>query len=217
MSQEHVTPRQLKDLSQVSELEKASCYLPTIAEVATELGVSRTTVFEHIGALRKKGLIVKTTGKARSLKITASASRLLDSIREQNPVYNSPASREPEGLPLLGNVAAGVPIEAIENAERVSLKDMFGDSDDMFALTVTGDSMIDEGIDTGDVVICKKATQASNGQIVIAIVDDENATLKRFYRESDHVRLEASNSAYDDIKSQNCRIEGIVLGHLRRI
>jgi repressor LexA len=94
---------------------------------------------------------------------------------------------------------------------------MFGDSDDMFALTVTGDSMINEGIDTGDVVICKKATDASNGQIVVAIVDDDSATLKRFYRENDHVRLEASNDAYDDIKSNNCRIEGIVLGHLRRL
>lgn len=151
------------------------------------------------------------------MKLTASANRLLESIRQQNPVYNSPAGRELEGLPLLGNVAAGVPIEAIENAERVSLKDMFGESDDMFALTVTGDSMIDEGIGTGDVVICKKAADASNGQIVVAIVDDENATLKRFYRESDHIRLEASNDAYDDIKSDNCRVEGIVLGHLRRI
>ena len=118
---------------------------------------------------------------------------------------------------MLGKVAAGVPIEAIENAERVSLKDMFGDSDDVFALAVTGDSMIEEGIDTGDVVICKKATNASNGQIVVAIVDDDSATLKRFYRENDHVRLEASNDAYDDIVTQNCRIEGVVLGHLRQI
>ncbi|MCK5565451.1 MAG: transcriptional repressor LexA [Planctomycetes bacterium] len=217
MQQEQITPRQLKVLSQVSELERNNCYLPTIAEVAGELGVSRTTVFEHIGALRKKGLIAKTTGKARSLKITSSANRLLESVRQQNPVYNRPASRELEGLPLLGKVAAGVPIEAIENAERVSLKDMFGDSDDVFALAVTGDSMIEEGIDTGDVVICKKATNASNGQIVVAIVDDDSATLKRFYRENDHVRLEASNDAYDDIVTQNCRIEGVVLGHLRQI
>ena len=217
MSQKQVTPRQLKVLSEVSELERKNCYLPTIGEVAGELGVSRTTVFEHIGALRKKGLIAKTTGKARSLKLTASANRLLESIRQQSGASNSPSSRELEGLPLLGKVAAGVPIEAIENAERVSLKDMFGDSDDVFALAVTGDSMIDEGIDTGDVVICKKATDASNGQIVVAIVDDDSATLKRFYRENDHVRLEASNDAYDDIISNNCRIEGIVLGHLRRL
>lgn len=214
---EQITPRQLKVLKQVSQLEQANCYLPTIAEVATELGVSRTTVFEHIGALRRKGFVAETTGKARSLKLTASANRLLEGVRRQNSVYNNPASRELEGLPLLGRVAAGVPIEAIENTERVSLKDMFGDSDDMFALTVSGDSMIDEGIDSGDVVVCKKATQANNGQIVVAIVDDENATLKRFYRENDHVRLEAANDSYDDIISDNCRIEGIVLGHLRRI
>ena len=94
---------------------------------------------------------------------------------------------------------------------------MFGSGDGVFALEVSGDSMIDEGINTGDVVICKKATEARNGQMVVAIVDDENATLKRFYKEDTHARLEASNDAYKAIISDNCRIEGIVLGHLRRL
>jgi repressor LexA len=210
---EQITPRQLKVLEQVAELERGNCYLPTIAEVAGELGVSRTTVFEHIGALRKKGLVESTKGKARSLKLTRQASLLLESVRENE----CEVDRQAEGLPLVGRVAAGVPTEAIESSERISLKDMFGDGDGVFALEVSGDSMIDEGINTGDVVICKKATEARNGQMVVAIVDDENATLKRFYKEETHARLEASNDAYEAIISDKCRIEGVVLGHLRRI
>lgn len=210
---EEITPRQLKVLEQVSELERENCYLPTIAEVASELGVSRTTVFEHIGALRKKGLVESTKGKARSLKLTRQASLLLEGIKQRS----FGGGEHAEGLPLVGRVAAGVPIEAIESSERISLKDMFGNGGDVFALEVSGDSMTDEGINTGDVVICKKATEARNGQMVVAIVDDENATLKRFYKEDTHARLEASNGAYEPIISDNCRIEGVVIGHLRRV
>jgi repressor LexA len=94
---------------------------------------------------------------------------------------------------------------------------MFGDGDDMFALEVSGDSMIDEGIYTGDMVICKKASGAYNGQMVVAIVDNENATLKRFYKEDERVRLEAANPAYEPIYSDNCRIEAVVVGMLRRL
>ena len=122
-----------------------------------------------------------------------------------------------EGLRLLGRVAAGVPIEAIENSESLSLRSMFGDADDMFALEVAGDSMVDEGIYTGDMVICKKASGAYNGQMVVAIVDNENATLKRFYKEDGRVRLKAANPAYEPIYSENCRIEAVVVGMLRRL
>jgi len=145
--------------------------------------------------------------------LTRQASLLLDGIRQNE----CEGERQAEGLPLAGRVAAGVPTEAIENYDRISLQNMFGGGDGVFALEVSGDSMIDEGIETGDVVICKKATEAQNGQMVVAIVDDENATLKRFYKEDSHARLEASNDAYEAIISDNCRIEGVVLGHLRRL
>ena len=145
------------------------------------------------------------------MRLTARASLLLKKDAEIYPDGRS------EGLRLLGRVAAGVPIEAIENSESLSLRSMFGDGDDMFALEVSGDSMIDEGIYTGDLVICRKASAAYNGQMVVAIVDNENATLKRFYKEDGRVRLEAANPAYEPIYSENCRIEAVVIGMLRRL
>ena len=206
-----ISPRQLEVLNQIAMFEESRCYSPTIAELAGKLSVSRTTVFEHIDALRRKGLLRSSKGRARSLRLTARASQLLKKDAEIYPEGRS------EGLRLLGRVAAGVPIEAIENSESLSLRSMFGDVDDMFALEVSGDSMIDEGIYTGDLVICRKASAAYNGQMVVAIVDNENATLKRFYKEDERVRLEAANPAYEPIYSENCRIEAVVVGMLRRL
>ncbi|MCK4960104.1 MAG: repressor LexA, partial [Planctomycetes bacterium] len=94
---------------------------------------------------------------------------------------------------------------------------MFGRPDDLFALEVAGDSMIDEGIFTGDFVICRKTASAENGQLVVAIVEDENATLKRFYKQTDCIKLQAANQAYEPIYTNHCRIEAVVLGLLRRL
>ena len=143
--------------------------------------------------------------------MTQRASRLL---KAERTVRESAAGDE---VPLLGRVAAGIPIEAIEDKQQLSIKGMFGSREDIFSLEVDGDSMIGEGINTGDYVICRHATNAENGQMVVAIVDDENATLKRFYREGDCVRLEASNAAYEPIYTNNCRVQAVVVGHIRRV
>ncbi|MBN1123882.1 MAG: transcriptional repressor LexA [Sedimentisphaerales bacterium] len=205
-----VTPRQLEVLRRIGRDQDRQCYSATMGELAQEMGVSRPTVFEHIAALREKGLVTKSRGRARSLQLTAQASRLLE--RERG------ASQEIQdtSLPFLGRVAAGAPIEAIENAEPISLAGLFGD-DDTFVLEVIGDSMIEEGICDGDYAICKRAETAENGQLVVAIVDEENATMKRFYRESGRVRLQPANSRYKPIFSDNCRIEAVVIGLLRRL
>lgn len=147
------------------------------------------------------------------MELTASGSRLL----EYHSTLQDDSGGGAEGVKLVGRVAAGVPIEAIENVQEISLRSVFGDGEDVFALEVQGDSMIDEGIDTGDFVVCKRSATANNGQMVVAIVDDENATLKRFYKDDGFVRLEASNDAYEDICSENCRIEGVVLGVVRKL
>ncbi len=124
---------------------------------------------------------------------------------------------EDSGIPLAGSVAAGVPVEAVENIESLSLTSAFGSGDDIFALEVTGDSMINEDIRQGDYVICRRSRIADDGQLVIAIVDDENATLKRFYREKDLARLQPANDDYQPIYTNNCRIEAIVIGLLRKM
>ena len=113
-------------------------------------------------------------------------------------------------------MAAGLPIEAIEDKEHLSLESHFGGGDDLFALEVVGDSMIDDDIHDGDIAICRRSSVANNGQLVIAIVDNENATLKRFYKEKSHARLQPANDEYEPIYSDNCRIEAVVLGLARK-
>ena len=207
-----ITPKQLQMLGLIQQFQKSQPYSATIQELAARLGVSRTTAFEHVAALKEKTLLRAVPGKARSLKLTAQARRLLDSC-----IAPDDFEQADDGFPLLGRVAAGAPIEAIQNTEHISLRSEFGTGDDTFVLQVAGDSMIDENINDGDYVICKKTQTARNGQLVIAIVDEDNATVKRFYKEPDNVRLEPANKNYKPIYSNNCRIEGLVIGLMRKL
>jgi repressor LexA len=117
----------------------------------------------------------------------------------------------------LGKVAAGPPVEAIEEKEYLSLSSHFGSSDCLFALEVKGDSMIDDDVREGDYVICRRSSVADDGQLVVAIVDDEDATLKRFYKEERRARLQPANDDYGPIYSDNCRIEAVVVGLVRKL
>ena len=208
-----LTPRQVQALKAIADFRASRCYSPTIAELACELHISRSTVFEHIAELRKKGLLSAYPGKARSLSLTSKAQELLNFFNESR---SNRCHSRPTGVPLAGRVAAGSPIEAIEDKESLSISSHFGSGDDIFALEVTGDSMVNDDIRSGDYVICRSAAVADNGQLVIAIVDKEEATLKRFYREKSRVRLQPANDDYDPIYSDNCRIEAVVVGLVRK-
>jgi repressor LexA len=208
-----LTPRQLQLLKAIRDFQAGRCYSPTIAELASQLTISRSTTFEHIAELRKKDLLSASPATARSLKLTSKAQKLLNCLDSD---ISNPRSRPPADLPLAGRVAAGAPIEAIENIESLSLNSCFGNSDDIFALEVKGDSMTGDGILDGDFIICRKCSTADNGRLVVAIVDNENATLKRFYKEKSTVRLQPANNNYDPIYSDNCRIEAVVVGLLRK-
>ena len=207
-----ITPKQLAVLNQIAMFESRQCYSATIGELAHQLGVSRPTAFEHIAALRKKGLITKSKGKARCLRLTLSGNQLLEFHKQQSIENDSGFG----GYPLLGRVAAGLPTEAIEDVDYISLAEVFGNDSQTFVLQVEGESMINDGIFPGDYAICKKTSHAKNGQLVIAIVDDNDATLKRFYRHDDHVRLQPANDAFEPIITTNCRIEAVIEGILRR-
>ena len=239
-----LTPRQLELLQMVARFQQNRCYSPTLSEMASELNISRSTVFEHLAELRKKGLLSGYPNKARSLKVSSQGQELLSELSGQcSPTY----AAEDSGIPLAGSVAAGVPLEAVENVESLSLTSAFGSGDDIFALEVAGDSMINEDIRQGDYVICRRSRIADDGQLVVAIVDDENATLKRFYRDKDlarlqpanddyqhvsrascprfeggtpsthdYVRLQPANDDYQPIYTDNCRIEAIVIGLVRK-
>ncbi|MHC4123931.1 MAG: transcriptional repressor LexA [Planctomycetota bacterium] len=208
-----LTPRQLQLLKAIAQFQYSSCYSPTIAELAAQLNISRSTTFEHISELRKKGLLSDCRGRARSLKTTLKAQGLLNHLDSCESVASSEPSAD---IPLVGRVAAGEPIEAIEQKDYLSPNSYLEADEGTFALEVKGNSMIDDGINDGDYIICRKSQTAHNGQLVVAIVDDQNATLKKFYKEKNHVRLQPANEDYQPIYSDNCRIEAVVTGLIRK-
>ncbi len=208
-----LTPKQLQVLRHIAAFHGSQCYSPTIAELASQLNLSRSTVFEHLGELQRKSLLSTCPGRARSLRLTPQGRRLLKNT-QAHIVEDEEAARP--SVPLVGQVAAGLPIEAVENKETLSLESCFGTGDDLFALQVRGDSMIEENIRPGDYVICRRAQTAQNGQLVVALVNDGQATLKRFYREQDRARLQPANPNYEPIYSDNCRINAVVVGLLRK-
>ncbi len=211
---ERLTPRQLQLLKTIRLFRKNRCYSPTIGELSSQLGTSRSTVFEHIEELRKKGLLSDCLRKARSLNLTCKAQELLEHFVANKAKRHHQLQSQ---IPLAGRVAAGQPIEAIENTDSLSFDSCFGTSEDVFALQVTGDSMINDGINDGDYVICRKTALARDGQLIVAIVDSENATVKRFYKEQNRVRLQPANDNYEPVYSDNCRIEAVVIGLVRKL
>jgi repressor LexA len=228
-SGEGLTPRQVQLLSTIAGFRTSRGYLPTIGELAQQLSISRATAFGHIEQLRRKGLVSGqqcplTKARARSLNLTSKARRRLKQLRDSSLVTRrsdeyreSSIENREAGIPLVGRVAAGLPVEAVENKDYLSIESCFGNTGDIFALEVKGDSMVGENIREGDYVICKRTAMASNGQLVVAIVDNEDATLKRFYRENNLVRLQPANDAYEPIYSNNCQIQGVVIGLVRKL
>jgi repressor LexA len=209
-----LTPKQLQVLRHIAAFHGSQCYSPTIAELANQLRLSRSTVFEHLAELQRKSLLSTCPGRARSLRLTPQGRRLLRNTQTQAV---DDEERPRPGVPLLGRVAAGVPVEAVENRDTLSLTSCFGTGDDLFALQVRGDSMVEEDIRPGDYVICRRADTAQNGQLVVALVNEGQATLKRFYREPDRARLQPANSSYAPIYSDDCRINAVVVGLLRKL
>lgn len=209
-----LTPRQVQVLRLIACFCDRQRYSPTIAELAGQMQISRSTAFEHLGELQRKGLVSTVSGRARSLKLTSKGRGLLEHIEGERV---EPEEGQAAGVPLVGQVAAGLPREALENTESLSLESCFGLGGDLFALEVSGDSMIEENITPGDYVICRRSNVADNGELVVALVDDGEATLKRFFKESHAVRLQPANANYEPIYTNNCHIEGVVVGLVRRL
>ena len=172
-------------------------YGPTVREIGSQFGIrSPNGVMCHLKALEKKGLITREPHMSRAIQLT-----------------ESPEARM--SLPLAGQIAAGSPVLAVEEDERIDFSSMF-DSDEHFCLRVKGDSMIEDQISEGDYVVVKKQDSCRDGEIVVALVDGQDATLKRFYKESNRIRLEPANSKMKPIFSDNVEIMGVVIGVVRR-
>ncbi len=202
----NLTPKQLHILTRIRDLRVARGYSPTMQELADELGVSKVTVFEHVEALIRKGALHREANKARSLELS--------------PNVKLPDEERHSRLPLVGTIAAGRPIDAVEEREHLDLEDVFAPprNTSLFVLKVRGDSMIDEHIRAGDYVVCEKKNVARNGQTVVALLDNGEATLKKYHKERDgRIRLQPANEKYEPIwvDPDDLQIQGIVVGVVR--
>jgi len=197
-----LTPRQLEIMTLIRDGRRRNGFSPTLQEIADHLGISKITVFEHVEALLEKRLLTRRTNRARSLELTAAA---------QFP------DERPTLLPLVGRIAAGVPIQAVESRDKIDLEEMFTSRYPVAVLTVRGDSMIDEHIRDGDLVVYERRSTARNGDTVVALVNGDDATLKKFYREKNRIRLQPANPRYSPIYTQDVDIQGVVIGVIRRL
>ena len=197
-----LTKRQREILDYVSEFIEQHGYAPSLEEIGRRFGLSSlATVHKHLTNLQDKGFIRRAWNRSRSLELvpTRMGGRALD-------------------LPLLGYVAAGAPIEAVVSNETVTVPEDLVGLRDTYALRVRGDSMIDEQIRDGDLVVVEDRQTAQNGEMVIALLEGAEVTLKKFYRENGHIRLQPANDAVAPIivRADKVQVQGVVVGVMRR-
>ena len=197
---ENVTKRQRAVYEFIREKIRGRGYGPTVREIGSHFKInSPNGVVCHLKALEKKGLIIREPNMSRAIQLAAEPAEL-------------------KGLPLAGQIAAGVLHEAIEQDERVDFDAMFDPGNKhLFVLQVGGDSMIDDQIADGDYVIVRKQRTARKGQIVVALTEEGEATLKRWFPEKNRIRLEPANSKMKPIYVKNARVLGIVVGVVRKV
>ncbi len=198
----YVTKRQKEILDFITGFIQQRGYAPSLQEIGSRFGLSSlATVHKHLSRLEEKGLIRRSYNRGRSIELV--------------PVNMTVEAVE---LPLLGLVAAGKPIEAVPEKETIAVPANMVGRRSTYVLQVKGDSMLDEQIRDGDYVVVEERTTAENGETVIALLKGEEVTLKKFYRENGYIRLQPANPAMKPIrvKEEDLRIQGIVIGVLRK-
>ena len=197
-----VTRRQKEVIDFLEAFVSRNGYSPSFEEIARGMGLkSLATVHKHITNLEKKGMLDRVHNRSRSIDVLPPGSRTRSSLK----------------LPLAGRIAAGLPVEALESPETISLHDVVGNRD-VFALEVRGDSMRDEHIINGDYVLVERTRTARQGEIVVALVHGSETTLKRIYRAGAQVRLQPSNTAMQPIwvPAEAVQVQGRVVAVLRK-
>ena len=197
-----LTKRQREIFDFLNEFIDQNGYAPSLEEIGRRFGLSSlATVHKHLTNLQEKGFIKRAWNRSRSVELVPSrvGTRAVD-------------------LPLLGNVAAGAPIEAVVSAETVSVPEDLVGKADTYALRVRGNSMIDEQIRDGDLVIVEDRKTANDGEMVIALIQGEDVTLKKFYRDNGRVRLQPANESIQPliVDAAQIQIQGVVVGVMRR-
>ena len=196
-----LTERQKEILDFICKYIGENSFPPTIREIAGKFGITAKGAYDHVTALQKKNVIKFSNNKSRTIEIVEKES-------EQGGNVTS--------IPLLGTIAAGLPILSEENIEKMIpvAKSMLRTGKNYFALKVRGDSMIEAGILEGDIAIIESCTTCENGEIVVAVIED-SITLKRFYKETNRVKLQPENKNYKTLYYQNIRIAGRLKGLIR--
>jgi repressor LexA len=199
----NLTKRQREIFEYVKRYGEEHGYPPTVRDIGKAIGLtSSSTVHAHLANLEKLGLLRRDPTKPRAIEV------LVDKAK---------AAVAPGGLPVLGQVAAGRPVLADENIEEyIPVPQIAGGDEGGFVLRVKGDSMTGAGIFEGDYVVVRPQETAADGEIVVALVEEE-ATVKRFFREEDHVRLQPENDALEPIRSRDVQLLGRVVGVCRRV
>jgi repressor LexA len=197
-----LTKRQREILDYLNDFIEQHGYAPSLEEIGRRFGLSSlATVHKHLTNLQDKGFIRRAWNRSRSVELvpTRTGGRAVE-------------------LPMLGFVAAGVPIEAVAGAETILVPETLVGKKDTYVLRVRGDSMIDEQIRDGDFVIVEDRKLADNGEMVIALLNGFEVTLKKFYRENGHVRLQPANPAMQPliVNADQVQVQGVVIGVMRR-
>ena len=198
-----LTKRQKEIFDFIGKYARKYGYPPTVREIGKAVGLhSSSTVHAHLANLEKSGFLRRDPTKPRAIEL------LVDKARK---------AIKPDGLPLVGQVAAGEPLLAEENIEEyLEIPDVIGGEDGDYILRIRGESMKGAGIIEGDFVVVQRASDASDGEIVVALIGEE-ATVKRFFRESDHIRLQPENETMEPIRSAEVSVIGRVIGVVRKV
>ena len=220
---EELGKREKDILAFIEKQIKENGYPPSVREIGKSVGLSSTaTVHGYLTKLEQKGYIKKENQKGRTLRLIKGTKDQNNSpnnqqIEEKTEGKNLYTKKELVEVPVVGKITAGAPILAVENvSDTFPIPLDFVGNSECFMLTVSGESMIEAGILDGDYILVKKQNVARNGEIVVALIEDE-ATVKTFYKESDHIRLQPENSTMDPIIVKNCEILGKVAGVFRKL
>ena len=218
--------RRKKDPNELNKREKAilkfiekevvaNGYPPSVREIGKAVGLKSTaTVHGYIAKLEEKGYVKKESQKGRTLKLLKGGIPSQTKIQEDKPIYNG---KEMVDVPVIGKITAGEPILAFENVtDTFPIPLDFVGNSESFMLIVRGESMIEAGILSGDYILVRKQNSVENGEIAVALIEEE-ATVKTFYKEKDHIRLQPENSTMDPIIVPECQILGKVAGVFRKM
>lgn len=202
-----VSSRQQAILEFIKNEVRAKGYPPSVREIGEAVGLaSSSTVHGHLDRLEKKGFIRRDPTKPRAIELLG---------QEDSENYNL-FSQSVARVPIVGKVTAGLPITATENIEDYfPLPEHYAGDEEIFMLSVIGDSMIEAGIHSGDYVIVRQQQTANNGEIVVAMTEEDEATVKTFYKEKDHIRLQPENSTMEPLRLKHVTILGKVIGLFR--